>query len=484
MKLNLNKSKFAYIGICIILESMFFIAMRNSDAKLTLILGVIGIPCILGLINFMFLSLERAILAIGFLIPMLPISGYVMIRLGLLQLQWVVYVGFYIISAIALIKNGLLKSIRKENIFVKDKIIKSILLILLIIGSSLAFNKLLSFKIVLLSFIPFGVFILILKSIEVTDKKKFFSNILFAVCLGCIVSSIPDLLYFFMTWLGGNKNIRIFGPIGSNFILIYDLIIFPILIAKWINEKSLKNVWTILVISMCFIISMQLSRGAWINFIAVFVIYIVFDIRNWKRYIPLLLIFGVILTYNVLDRPDVKSDSSLQEIQDVIVGNKVPDVNLGERGPGKLVIKLIESQSKNRQIIWKSALGMTKDHPYTGVGIGNFKYYFEEYSGNQKEYSDAHSIIFNMSSELGVPFTVLSIILTITIGIRALINYFRCKDRRVKVNNIAIMCMITVFILYGNLTGISFQTTNEIYSFTPTFIILFGLFYVDYVEEF
>ena len=46
------------------------------------------------------------------------------------------------------------------------------------------------------------------------------------------------------------------------------------------------------------------------------------------------------------------------------------------------------------------------------------------------------------------------------------------------------MCMITVFILYGNLTGISFQTTNEIYSFTPTFIILFGLFYVDYVEEF
>ena len=82
--------------------------MENSDAKLTLILGVIGIPCVLGLINFIFLSLERAILSIGFLIP---ISGYVMIRLGLLQLQWVVHAGFYIISAIALIKNGLLKSI-------------------------------------------------------------------------------------------------------------------------------------------------------------------------------------------------------------------------------------------------------------------------------------------------------------------------------------------------------------------------------------
>ena len=96
MKLNLNKSKFAYIGICIILEMAFIIAMRNSDAKLTLILGVIGIPCVLGLINFMFLSLERAILSIGFLIPMLPISGYVMIRLGLLHTSmgctcWILY---------------------------------------------------------------------------------------------------------------------------------------------------------------------------------------------------------------------------------------------------------------------------------------------------------------------------------------------------------------------------------------------------------
>jgi O-antigen ligase len=484
MKLNLDKSKFAYIGICIVLELMFFIAMRNSDAKLTLILGVIGIPCVLGLINFMFLSLERAILAIGFLIPMLPISGYVMIRLGLLHIQWVMHAGFYIISAIALIKNGLLKSIKKENIVIKNKIIRSILLILLIISSILAFDKLLSFKIILLSFIPFGLYILILKSIEVRDKKKFLNDVLFAVCLGCIVSSIPDILYFFMTWMGGNKYIRIFGPIGSNFILIYDLIILPILIAKWINEKAIKSVWTILVLSMCFIMSMQLSRGAWINFIAIFVIYLIFDVKNWKKYLPLLLVFGAILTYNVIDRPDVKSDSSLQEIQGVIVGHKVPDVDLGERGPNKLLRKLIESQSKSRQIIWESAIGMTKDHPYTGVGIGNFKYFFQEYSGSPREYSDAHSVIFNMSSELGVPFTVLSIILTITIGIRALINYFRCKNRRVKVNNIAIMCMITVFILYGNLTGISFQTTSEIYSFTPTFIILFGLFYVDYVEEF
>ncbi len=484
MKLNLNKNKFAYIGICIILELMFLIAMRNSDAKLTLILGVIGIPCVLGLINFMFLSLERAILAIGFLIPMVPISGYVMIRLGLLQLQWAVYVGFYIISAIALIKNGLLKSIRKENIIVKNKIIRGMLLILLIVSASLAFDKLLSFKIILLSFIPFGLYILILKSIEVRDKKKFLNDVLFAVCLGCIVSSIPDILYFFMTWMGGNKNIRIFGPIGSNFILIYDLIILPVLIAKWINEKTVKNVWTILVLSMCFIISMQLSRGAWINFIAIFVIYLIFDIKNWKKYLPLLLVFGAILTYNVMVRPDVKSDSNLKEIQDVIVGNKVQGADLKGTGPNKFLLKLIESQSKTRQVIWKSAIGMTKDHPYTGVGIGNFKYFFQEYSGNQREYSDAHSIILNMSSELGVPFMVLSIILTITIGIRALINYFRCKNRRVKVNNIAIMCMIAVFILYGNLTGISFQTTNEIYSFTPTFIILFGLFYVDYVEEF
>jgi len=163
---------------------------------------------------------------------------------------------------------------------VKNEIIRSILLILLVISSTLAFDKLLSFKIILLSFIPFGLYILILKSIEVRDKKKFLNDVLFAVCLGCIVSSIPDILYFFMTWMGGNKDIRIFGPIGSNFILIYDLIILPVLIAKWINKKTVKNVWTILVLSMCFIMSMQLSRGAWINFIEIFVIYLIFDVKN------------------------------------------------------------------------------------------------------------------------------------------------------------------------------------------------------------
>ncbi|MEG0308664.1 MAG: O-antigen ligase family protein [Clostridium sp.] len=482
MTVKLNKTKIFYLGLFFLLEALFISVLWNSEAKLTLLLGVLGIPCILGIVNFMFKSLERALMAIGFLVPMLPISGYVMLRLNLLEIQWVVYVGFYIIAAIALLKNGIINSVKWENVIIKNKVIRVILMLLLVISCIFAFDKGISFMIISLSFIPFGLFILTLKAVEVEDKKGLLNNVLLAVCIGCIVSSIPDILYFFMTWAGGNKNIRIFGPIGSNFILIYDLLILAILLAKWGNQKTLKTIWTPLVISMCFIISMQLSRGAWVSFFLIMFTFIVFNLKNWKRYVVLTLIFGSMLTYNVMDRADVKEDTNVKEIQDIIISGKPPEVNLGESGPGHIIMKMIESQSKTRQVLWKAGIGVSMDYPYSGVGIGNFKYFFQEYSGSERAYSDAHNIILNMSSELGIPFMVVSMILLITIGIGALVNYFKFKNRSIKLNNVAIMAMVAVFFVYGNLTGISFQTTNEIYSFTPTFIILFVLFYRDYVE--
>ena len=79
---------------------------------------------------------------------------------------------------------------------------------------------------------------------------------------------------------------------------------------------------------------------------------------------------------------------------------------------------------------------------------------------------------------------LVSLVFILIIGFGALVNYFKRDKKDIKKNNIAIMAAISVILLYGNLTGIAFQTTNEVYSFTPTFIMIFMLFYRDYITEF
>ena len=197
-----------------------------------------------------------------------------------------------------------------------------------------------------------------------------------------------------------------------------------------------------------------------------------------------MLIFGSILTYNVMGRVDVAQDTTIQEVQEIIVGNKTEELDMNMGGTGDLIVKIIKSQSKTRQILWETGIKISMDYPYTGVGIGNFKYFYQEYSGSDRPYSDAHNILLNMSSEIGTPFMLVSLVFILIIGFGALVNYFNKQKKEVRLGNVAIMAAIAVIILYGNLTGIAFQTTNEVYSFTPTFIMIFMLFYRDYITEF
>lgn len=479
-----KKQIIIYLITLVLLEGFLISLLWGSEAKLTLMLGIVSIPVAELLVFFMFSSLNKCIMGIAFVIPLLPLSGYIFLRVGLLDYQWIFYTIFYVVSLIALIKNKIYNCINFKNIIIKDKFVRLLLFILLIVSCFFAYDKQLSFMIVLLSFIPFSIFFILIKALDVKDKKKLLNNVFLAIALGSIVSSLPDILYFLLLWLSGNKASRIYGPLGSNFILIYDLLIYSVLIAKWLNEKSFKNIYTALVLAMSFIISMQLSRGALLCFFVILIIFLIFDIKSYKKIIPIMLIFGSVLTYNVMGRVDVAQDTTIQEVQEIIVGNKTEelDVNLG--GVGDLIVKVIKSQSKTRQILWETGTKISMDYPYTGVGIGNFKYFYQEYSGSERPYSDAHNIFLNMSSEIGTPFMLVSLVFILIIGFGALVNYFKREKKDIKKNNIAIMAAIAVILLYGNLTGIAFQTTNEVYSFTPTFIMIFMLFYRDYITEF
>ena len=352
MKELINRYKWLIL-FGIIIEAVFLGVMWGSEAKLTTLIGALMIPAVIIILVYMAKSLENTLITVAFTIPLLPLIGYVMLRLNLLNLQWVAYVLYYIVVAALLIKNGLLKKLDGKNIKVKDKYLRIALMILLVVNIFFAFNKGLSLMIVLLSFVPFILYTYILRALNYKNKGEFLNKILIALSLGCIFSSIPDILYFFMTWAQGDKNIRIFGPLGSNFILIYDLLILIIILAKWANIKGIKNIWCWLAVAMSFIISMQLSRGAWISFMLIFLMFLIFNISNWKRYIAIILVFGSMLTYNVFQRPDVANDSNLHEVQEIITGNAHESKLESNSAFSDIIKKVLESQSKTRQILWR-----------------------------------------------------------------------------------------------------------------------------------
>ncbi|MGG7213302.1 O-antigen ligase family protein [Clostridium nigeriense] len=475
---TLNKN-FYYVIICSILELLAIVTLWGTEAKLTFLAALIGIPFIAFTIWYMDKSYENTIIAAFFSIFLLPLGGYIFLRIGLLDKQWVFYTAFYLVVLFFLFKNGFLNRINKDKNNIKNKYIRLIIIAMIIINVFFAFNKQVSIMIILLSFLPFIFLFYVVRTSYFKDKKAFYNKILEASILGSLISVAPDFLYYMLSLIKGSTE-KLYGPLGSNAILAYSLLMFVIVLGKWSKEDGIKNRWTLYVIAFSLSIGIQRSRGALIAIFSIFILYLIFNIKNWKKYGIVFLIVGIMVSGNVASRPDVADEDTINEINTII---EQPS-NSNEKGKLKEVaVKIIDSQSRTRQIIWKSALEITNDYTYTGVGLGNFKYFFNEYSGTTKSYIDAHNLLLNFSAELGVPFMIIAVILIVKMGIDALIGYFKSKGK-MRLTYLSLGIVVAIFFIYGNLTGIAFNFTGEIYSFSSTFIMLFVLFYMDYINEF
>ncbi|WP_066890618.1 O-antigen ligase family protein [Clostridium nigeriense] len=477
---SLNKNYY-YIILCSVLEILSIITLWGTEAKLTFLASIFGIPFVFLIIWYMDKSYENTILATFFSIFLLPLSGYIFLRIGLLDKQWMFYTVFYFIILFFLIKNGMFKRINRDKNIIKNKYIRFILLAMIIINVFFAFNKQVSIMIILLSFLPFIFLFYIVRTSNFKDKKSFYNKILEASILGALISVAPDFFYYMLSLIKGSTE-KLYGPLGSNAILAYSLLMFIIVLGKWAKEKGIKNRWTLYVIGFSLSIGIQRSRGALIAIFSIFILYLIFNVKNWKKYGVVFLIVGIMVSANVFSRPDVSDEDTINEIHTIIEKPNNSN-NKGNQKIKQVIIKVIESQSRTRQIIWKSALEITNDYTYTGVGLGNFKYFFNEYSGTTKSYIDAHNLLLNFSAEVGVPFMLIALILIVKMGIDSLIGYFKTKDKT-RITYLSLGIVIAVFFIYGNLTGIAFNFTGEIYSFSSTFMMLFILFYMDYINEF
>ncbi len=88
--------------------------------------------------------------------------------------------------------------------------------------------------------------------------------------------------------------------------------------------------------------------------------------------------------------------------------------------------------NRDRIVIWRSAKNMIKDHPITGVGLGQFKKnYFAKYQLReikQRHLNHTHNNVLQICTETGIPGALGFIYLSLYILIRNFREWLRRKD--------------------------------------------------------
>ncbi|MCY6370501.1 O-antigen ligase family protein [Clostridium ganghwense] len=401
-------------------------------------------------------------------IPMIPLILYLFFRLNMTWIgtgvYWL-YFFIFIINAFRALKENELDFSRisiKNGRYKKVVLVYLILIILALISSLLSINKLESFNLIgisLLSMIIVSLSILSYKNMD----EDFIKTVIAYLCIGVTLSSIPDIVVALYSIVFLGKNQHLYGVLGSNFMLGYTIMVLPFILLFSINKnmcKKYNKIFILLLLIQTINLSTQMSRGI---LLAVFICFVFTMILDKKNFIKYLLVGAVIfsgLGYNVTHRWE------FNEIRQEIETEGIEGVVQGEG-----IFKKLMEQTKSRRPIWTVALGMINDKPYLGVGPGQFKNYYLQYGGKpSRMYIDAHNIILNVATEVGLIFTLVLFLGCITVFFKSLV--FGWKKKKYK--NILYPGLIGIIALfaYGNITGQAFITSTYPVSIVPAFVFI------------
>lgn len=118
----------------------------------------------------------------------------------------------------------------------------------------------------------------------------------------------------------------------------------------------------------------------------------------------------------------------------------------------------------NRLMSYRAAYGMVKDHPISGIGIGNFKFRFPEYRGRvigaRNQYVDSytldkerdkhvHSDLIQIWVETGLFGFISFLVILFIVYKNGLFLYYDLFDYRRKLFVLGIICAITAFLIHS-----------------------------------
>ena len=117
----------------------------------------------------------------------------------------------------------------------------------------------------------------------------------------------------------------------------------------------------------------------------------------------------------------------------------------------------VANQQLTRLVLWKVSWRIFKDHPWLGVGIGNFKTVFSQYYsgvlGDQRVWGSAHNLYLHQLAERGLVGLAALLAVLATMTGRA---FQRARERSTALNLWAFSACCAFLIM--NLTEVAFQT--------------------------
>ncbi|MCY6483571.1 O-antigen ligase family protein [Clostridium aestuarii] len=462
----LKKYLFLILGLYILSEIYIFVKIGKSN----IFMFLSSIFIILFILCSLFLCFKdfRTTIKIYILsIPIIPIILYIFFRLNM---SWIgngvywIYLAVFVINGVkALRKNELdfSKISIKRGKYRIYGIVSLILIGLAIISSGLSINKLESFSLIgvsLISMVIVSAFILSYKNMDM----NFIKTIIAYLCIGVAISSIPDIVVATYSLIFSGKNQHLYGVLGSNFMLGYTIMVLPFILLYAVNKKvctKYNSLFKLLLLIEIINLSTQMSRGIVIAVFICFIFVMMLDKKNFIKYVLVGAVVFSCLGYNVTHRwefNEIRHEIKIDGIEGIV-------------GEGKGIFKKLMEQTKSRRPIWTIALGMVNDKPYFGVGPGQFKNYYLQYGGKpSRMYIDAHNIILNVATEVGLIFTLVLFALSVSIFIKSFVFGWKNKKYRHILFPGAIG-MVALF-LYGNITGQAFITSRYPISIVPTFV--------------
>ncbi|MFC1576075.1 O-antigen ligase family protein [Candidatus Omnitrophota bacterium] len=200
-----------------------------------------------------------------------------------------------------------------------------------------------------------------------------------------IIIGFAMSIFFLMRYFGVNAPR---GFINPDHFSAYLGMIIPLAIGLLIGQETgyeKKALLFFSVIIMSATLFLTMSRGGMISFVAAFLIMAGLalsrkSVHNQRWIIVAALIFIILAIAWLGAEPVMERAASVKtEIESRYLGGRLP--------------------------IWQGTLGIVKDYPVFGSGLGTFRYIFPKYQSAElieKRYFYAHSDIFELLSETGI----------------------------------------------------------------------------------
>lgn len=465
----LNKYKYAIIFLFFSIELMLFIKIGRTNI-FTFACSFFIVPFVICSMLLLFKDFKTMLYIYVFSMPVLQMVLYILARINMQVVGnsiYIVYFVLFIINCAIEYRNGKINLSRflTDRRYKKIAILYSILTVLALLSVAFCVHKLEAFYLIFL-----GMFSMIIYSIVIichTDQKSdYYKNIILYLCAGVVLSGVPDALVSTVYLIVKRTNTHLYSVLGGNFMLGYTLIVLPFILYYAFNSKDIqKKVSTALLVLEVITLSTQISRGIFIALIICFLSIMFIDKKNWYRYLIVSMVVLFCVGFNVSHRWEMSNIE--QDISNIGVTKTVKTQFINK---GAFLDRILE-QARNRVPIWGVTLTMVADHPFLGVGPGHYKYNYLEYGGEiSKSYKDAHNLILDVTSELGVPFALIFFISLFIIIIKALI-LSRKTDNEIKASilklgSLGLVCLL----IFGNITGQAFMTFVYPISPVPAFV--------------